>query len=74
MSLKAEDEVAGFLGVHIKQDQTTGEATLTQRGLTDRIIEALGCNDLPCVDTPADKVLGKDKTENHLSALSIMRV
>ena len=61
MSLEAEDEVSGFLGVHIKRDQATGEVTLTQRGLTERIIEALGCNDLPCVDTPANEVLGKDE-------------
>ena len=61
MTLEAEDEVAGFLGVHIQRDEVTGQVVLTQEGLTDRIISALGCDDLPGVKTPADKVLGKDE-------------
>ena len=61
MSLEAEDEVAGFLGVHIKRDSATGQVVLTQEGLTNRIIAALGCENLPGVDTPADCVLGKDE-------------
>ena len=59
--LNPKEEVAKFLGVHIKQDQTAGKVTLTQRGRTDCIIEALGCKVLPCVDAPADEVLGEDK-------------
>ena len=79
MSLEAEDEVAGFLGVHIKRDPTTGEVTLTQEGLTKRIISALGCDDLPGVDTPADDVLGKDEdgepancTFNYASVIGML--
>ena len=79
MSLEAEDEVAGFLGVHIKRDTATGEVTLTQQGLTQRIIDALGCNDLPGVDTPAEEVLGKDEdgepdqcTFNYASVIGML--
>ena len=49
-----------FLGVHIERNQETGEVTLTQRGLIDRIIEALHIENLPTVDTPATECLGKD--------------
>jgi hypothetical protein len=60
MALEVEDSVAGFLGVHIQRDDTTGEIELTQEGLIDRIIEAVGATDLPPVDTPATEVLGRD--------------
>jgi hypothetical protein len=42
MDLKKEDSVAGFLGVHIEQDTVKNEICLTQKGLTQRIIKALG--------------------------------
>ena len=61
MELEIESAVAGFLGVDIKSDKETGQVTLTQTGLIDRIIAALDCDDLPPVDTPADEVLGKDE-------------
>jgi hypothetical protein len=60
MALEVEDSVAGFLGVHIQRDNMTGEIELTQEGLIDRIIEAVGANDLPPVATPATEVLGRD--------------
>jgi hypothetical protein len=60
MLLEEEDDVAGFLGVHIQRDNKKGEVSLTQVGLIDRIIEALQIDDLPPLDTPADDVLGKD--------------
>ena len=60
MTLEVEDDVAGFLGVHIEKDPVTGEVTLTQQGLIDRIIEALHIEDLPPVYTPAVECLGKD--------------
>jgi Reverse transcriptase (RNA-dependent DNA polymerase) len=41
MTLKVEDNVAGFLGVHIDRNKETGEVTLTQKGLIDRILETL---------------------------------
>ena len=79
MTLEAEDEVAGFLGVHISRNSTTGEVTLTQEGLTRRIITALGCDDLPAVSTPADDVLGKDEdgepatcTFNYASVIGML--
>ena len=60
MTLEVEDDVAGFLGVHINKNRETGEVTLTQRGLIDRIIEAMHIEDLPAVATPATECLGKD--------------
>ena len=60
MELTIENDVAGFLGVHIKKDKDKGEITLTQRGLIDKIIEALQIEHLPPVSTPANVVLGKD--------------
>lgn len=59
MALEIEDDVAGFLGVQIKRHKD--HVSLTQTGLIDRIIEALGVEDLPGVTTPAEDVLGKDE-------------
>lgn len=39
MDLEKEDDVAGFLGVHI--ERRGGEVELTQKGLTGRVIDAL---------------------------------
>jgi hypothetical protein len=61
MGLEIKDDVAGFLGVRIECNANTGEITLTQQGLIEHIIEALGVCDLPAVDTPADPVLGRDE-------------
>ena len=61
MGLEVEDDVAGFLGVHMARDEESGTVTLTQRGLIDKIVEALGCQDLPPVSTPADLTLGRDE-------------
>ena len=61
MDLEVEDDVAGFLGVDIKKDPTTGNITLKQIGLKKKIIEALQIDDLPAVHTPANEVLGKDE-------------
>ena len=58
MEMTEEDDMAGFLGVHI--ERTEGHVKLTQKGLTQRILEALQVQDLPPVSAPADKVLGKD--------------
>jgi hypothetical protein len=60
MTLEVKDDIAGFLGVHIEKNPMTGEVTLTQQGLIDRIIEALHIEDLPPVYTPATECLGKD--------------
>jgi hypothetical protein len=61
MGLEIKDDVAGFLGLHIKRNDAIGEITLTQQGLIKRIVDALGVRDLPAVDTPADQVLGQDE-------------
>ncbi len=58
MTLEKEEDVAGFLGVHI--ERAGNRIKLTQKGLTKRIIEALGADKLPPVSTPATEVLGKD--------------
>ena len=61
MTLEVELDAAGFLGVSLKHDEKAGTVILRQTGLIDRILEALGVEDLPGVDTPANRVLGKDK-------------
>ena len=38
MTLEVEDDVAGFLGVHIEKDPTSGVISLTQRGQDHRSI------------------------------------
>ena len=58
VEMTEEDNVTGFLGVHI--EQTKDYIKLTQKGLTKWIIEALQVKDLPTVSTPADSALGKD--------------
>ena len=68
MTLEVEDSVAGFLGVHIARDEKTGELELTQKGLIDRIVEAVGATDLPSVETPAIHVLGTDEEGDPASS------
>ena len=58
--LEVEDEVGGFLGVHIERN-SENQVVLTQKGLIKRILEQLNVNDLPAVDTPANEILGKDE-------------
>jgi hypothetical protein len=53
MTIKAEDDVAGFLGVHMKQADN-GTTTLTQKGLIDQFINAFGVEGLPMKHTPAE--------------------
>ena len=60
MDLNVEDDVAGFLGVHIDKNEK-GQITLTQLGLIDRIVEALGLHDCNAKFTPAPtEALGRD--------------
>ena len=61
LQLDEEGNAEGFLGVDIQRDEATGTITLTQVGLIKRILTALGCDDLPAVDTPADEILHKDE-------------
>ena len=62
LDLEEEDDVAGFLGVKVDRDSVSGEITMTQVGLIDRIIAALNCEQLPGKRTPAEYgALGTDK-------------
>jgi hypothetical protein len=51
-SLTVEDNVAGFLGVDISR-QDNGDITMTQTGLIERIVEALGLTHGNVKETPA---------------------
>jgi hypothetical protein len=42
IELEEEGDAAGFLGVQLRRDETTGYIHMTQLGLAKRIIEALG--------------------------------
>ena len=42
IKLDEEGDAAGFLGVQLRHDETTGYIHMTQEGLAKRIIEALG--------------------------------
>jgi hypothetical protein len=53
MEVEVEDDVAGFLGVHIDR-RSDGSIELTQTGLIDQIIKALGVEHLPGKRTPAE--------------------
>jgi histone deacetylase 1/2 len=60
MELEVEDDVAGFLGVHIDR-RDDGTIHLTQKGLIARIIQALNIGDLSSKHTPAEQgCLGSD--------------
>ncbi len=60
MILEVEDTVSGFLGVLITRDTKAGTITLTQEGLTKKIIEALDIAHLDPVSTAAAEVLTID--------------
>ena len=53
MELEEEDNVSGFLGVLMDPDTEKGTITLTQKGLTERIIKFLNVGSLPTATTPA---------------------
>ena len=60
MELNVEDDVAGFLGVKI--ERTKDSIVLTQVGLIERIITAMGLENAKKVRTPAtDQRLPKDE-------------
>jgi hypothetical protein len=77
MTLEVEDSVAGFLGVHIDRNDNTGEVTLTQTGLIERIIKALGVECEHGISTPAaPEALHTDKdgdpAQSHYSYSSVI--
>ncbi len=60
MNLNVEDDVAGFLGVLLTRNED-GTISLTQAGLIQRIIAALGLEDANPKKTPAPQLpLGRD--------------
>ena len=61
LELDEEGDVAGFLGVHLDRSECGKFITLTQRGLTEKVIEALNLDGQHPVHTPADDVLVKDE-------------
>ena len=62
MDLEVEDDVAGFLGVDVQRNADNTTVTMTQKGLIERIVKALGCESLPIKKTPAEHdALGTDK-------------
>ncbi len=64
VELEEEGDAAGFLGVQLHHDETTGHIHMTQVGLIKRIIEALGLDmdQTNAKGTPAErKPLVKDE-------------
>jgi len=61
MALEVEDDVAGFLGVHIGRDNETGYIKLTQQGLIEKIVKTLGADQLPPAPTPSTGPIGTDE-------------
>lgn len=61
IQFREEEDVAGFLGVHI--ERTGNEIHLTQKGLTERIIAAMHLNDsaVKPLETPAKGYLPIDE-------------
>ena len=87
IDISRESDTAGFLGVDIKRgttsidDEHRPSIEMTQTGLIDRIVTALGLDDAECgsCHTPADSVLGKcedadrfDDNYNYASVVGMM--
>ena len=61
LSLTVEEEVYYFLGVEVKTDKKSGELTLTQGGLTKKVLKTVGMLDSYNNITPtATMSLGTD--------------
>ena len=74
VELEEEDDAAGFLGVKLHKHPTTGQLVMTQQGLIDRIIEALGLHldkstpkKIPYLKSPLTKDLDGDPPRGHSS-------
>ena len=53
--LEREEDMAGFLGIHIISDEHNNSLTMTQTGLIERILAAMDMEDCNHKYTPADK-------------------
>ena len=79
MDLEEEDDVAGFLGIHINR-KNDGTIELTQTGLIDRIVSALNLEDRSPKETPAEfgalpKDIGgetRNGTYNYASVIGML--
>jgi hypothetical protein len=79
--IRKEDSAAGFLGVDMKESND-GSLTLTQSGLTERVIEALGLHshystkkDTPAETSPPPKDQNgepADPTNNYASIIGML--
>ncbi len=79
MDLEEEDDAAGFLGIKSNKDRKTGQMIMTQEGLIDRIIEALGLDvdnskprNTPCLKTPLTKDLKGDPPQEQFLYTSVI--
>ena len=79
VELEEEDDAAGFLGVKLTKDPHTGQMTMTQQGLIDRIIDALGLDigtstpkGTPCLKAPLTKDLDGDPPEGSFKYASVV--
>ena len=79
VDLEEEDDAAGFLGVKLTKDGDVGQIMMTQEGLTDRIIEALGLDTemskpsgTPCLKAPLAKDLNGDPVSGNFSYSSVV--
>jgi hypothetical protein len=53
MDLEEEEDVTGFLGVHIKRNESDGTIKLTQSGLIKHIVDTLNLHSQPRKLSPA---------------------
>ena len=78
VDLEEEDDVAGFLGVKLTKTPN-GSMVMTQEGLTDRIIEAMGLDKenstpkhTPCLKAPLHKDVDGDPCSESFAYASIV--
>ena len=78
VDLEEEDDVAGFLGVKLTKTPN-GSMVMTQEGLTDRIIEAMGLDKenstpkhTPCLKAPLHKDVDGDPCSESFAHASIV--
>ena len=80
MEFSVEEDVYAFLGVELKRNEATGEVTLLQKGLIDKVLKTLGMEDANGKSTPAEMVpLGTDaegpifsETWNYASVIGML--
>ena len=79
VDLEEEDDAAGFLGVKLTKVPETGQMIMTQEGLINRIIEALGLDvdkstprNTPCLKAPLTKDLEGDPASGSFSYASVV--